>query len=130
MFSNVLNAYRRKCPVCGSAFYPTPEWAYRRGRKLLCSYNCCQAFDLQEEIRVQKEEREAFEILQELVEALLSEETPTPSAVIFEEMKKRGLKVTKNGNIWYSFVRRNNNLLSTPYTIKKTVHGYFRKKKE
>lgn len=30
----------RLCPICGRDFCPTSSWAWKRGAKLYCRYNC------------------------------------------------------------------------------------------
>lgn len=36
-----MNYYKSAiCPICGKEFFPTLEWAYKKGSKRYCSYSC------------------------------------------------------------------------------------------
>jgi hypothetical protein len=36
----VFYPYVHHCKQCGKEIFPTPEWAYKRGRKYYCSWKC------------------------------------------------------------------------------------------
>ena len=35
-----INLTSKECPICGKSFIPTHYWAYKKGSKYYCRYNC------------------------------------------------------------------------------------------
>lgn len=45
------------CSRCGKEFFPTPEWAYKRGNKIFCGFPCSDA-DYKEEEAEKRRKKE------------------------------------------------------------------------
>lgn len=79
------------CPICSKSYDVLwPQlWAYKRGRRYLCSWSCLRIFDGKEDGQLKEQRRDRIEVAKNILEMY---KVGKSSAEIFEYLRSIGYK--------------------------------------